>query len=96
MSCEDYPCCGHESGCCPDFDESGKQLNMRCTCGAVLPVNNPVSLCNACLDQESESDLYDERVNADDDDFDAYDPIIDDDEYTDFESDREDHHLIDE
>lgn len=52
MSCEDYPCCGHEAGCCPDYDESGNQLNMRCTCGAVLPVNNPVSICNACLNQD--------------------------------------------
>ena len=31
MACEDYPCCGHEAGCCPDFDQSGRQLNMRCS-----------------------------------------------------------------
>jgi len=48
--CEDYPCCGHEPGCCPDFDAAtGRQLNMRCTCGAVLPIDNPVSICDACL-----------------------------------------------
>ncbi len=29
MACEDFPCCGHEPGCCPDFDESGRQLNMN-------------------------------------------------------------------
>lgn len=47
--CEDFPCCGHESGCCPDFDSAGRQLNMKCVCGATLPINNPVSICNACL-----------------------------------------------
>ena len=49
MACEDFPCCGHELGCCPDFDESGKQLNMICTCGAVLPVSNGSSLCDFCI-----------------------------------------------
>jgi hypothetical protein len=48
--CEDYPCCGHELGCCPDFDEeTGKQLNMICVCGAKLPVNNHSSCCESCL-----------------------------------------------
>lgn len=47
--CEDWPACGHEHGCCPDFDESGRQLNMRCVCGAVLPINSYSSLCRACL-----------------------------------------------
>ena len=49
MPCEDFPCCGHENGCCPDFDEAGNQLNMVCVCGAKLPVNNRSSLCNTCL-----------------------------------------------
>lgn len=47
--CEDFPCCGHEIGCCPDFDEAGRQLNMVCTCGAKLPINNRSSLCERCL-----------------------------------------------
>lgn len=48
--CEDFPCCGHEAGCCPDFDpNTGEQLNMVCTCGAKLPIDNPVSICDACL-----------------------------------------------
>lgn len=47
--CEDFPCCGHELGCCPDYDEAGRQRNMRCTCGAILPLNNRVSICKACL-----------------------------------------------
>lgn len=48
--CEDFPCCGHELGCCPDYDaETGIQLNMVCTCGAKLPIDNFFSLCNSCL-----------------------------------------------
>ena len=73
--CEDFPCCGHESGCCPDFKD-GKQLNMRCTCGAVLPLNNRVSICNGCLaaarredgedGPEYPEDTYDEDFDDDD------------------------------
>ena len=47
--CEDFPCCGHESGCCPDFDESGRQTNMRCTYGASVPLGSRSSLCRPCL-----------------------------------------------
>ena len=73
MSCEDYPCCGHEAGCCPDYDESGRQTNMICTCGAVLPANNPVSICNSCLRHASEDD----------------DPLYDDDDWDEEESDAD-------
>lgn len=49
--CEDFPCCGHESGCCPDFDaDTGKQLNMKCVCGATLPLNARYSICEGCMD----------------------------------------------
>lgn len=58
MSCEDWPCCGHESGCCPNYDESGRQTDMVCVCGARLPVDNPVSICDACLDRDYEDDDY--------------------------------------
>lgn len=51
MTCEDYPCCGHEAGCCPDFDANGRQINMRCVCGAVVPLDSPYSLCAYCLSQ---------------------------------------------
>ena len=48
--CEDYPCCGHELGCCPDFDpQSGKQLNMKCVCGATVPLSSGSSMCRGCL-----------------------------------------------
>lgn len=58
MSCEDFPCCGHESGCCPDFDEAGNQLNMKCTCGATVPLRSRSSLCQSCLNRGS--DDYDD------------------------------------
>lgn len=45
--CEDFPCCGHDI--CPDYDETGKQVNMRCTCGAVVPLGSRSSLCAGCL-----------------------------------------------
>lgn len=64
--CEDFPCCGHERGCCPDFDESGKQLNMKCVCGATLPINNRYSVCDTCLmrgDSEFE-DWYDREPDS--------------------------------
>jgi hypothetical protein len=48
--CEDFPCCGHEMGCCPDYDEdTGRQLNMKCTCGATVDINSKYSICNGCL-----------------------------------------------
>lgn len=47
MACEDFPCCGHESGCCPDRDpDTGEPLNMKCTCGAPVPLSSRFSLCD--------------------------------------------------
>lgn len=66
--CEDFPCCGHELGCCPDYDESGRQLNIRCVCGASLPVDSRFSICDGCFAQmghdecdidNSQGDYYD-------------------------------------
>lgn len=56
--CEDFPCCGHELGCCPDFDESGRQLNMKCVCGAIVPLTSRFSICEGCMDRAGE-DEYD-------------------------------------
>jgi len=57
--CEDFPCCGHELGCCPDFDESGRQLNMVCTCGAKIPITSRSSICDGCLERARYEDgLY--------------------------------------
>ncbi len=45
MTCEDYPCCGHEPGDCPD--SSGR---MKCVeCGRRLPKNASSSICPKCL-----------------------------------------------
>ena len=67
MPCEDFPCCGHELGCCPDFDASGRQLNMVCVCGKKLPIDSRYSVCDGCLnsDEDDRPFGYDE-----DDDFD--------------------------
>ena len=58
--CEDFPCCGHESGSCPDYDpDTGEQLNMRCTCGAEVPLGARFSICDACLRRPGPDELYD-------------------------------------
>lgn len=57
--CEDFPCCGHEPGCCTDKDENGAQTNMVCICGARLPLTSVSSLCQACLSYtQTEEDSY--------------------------------------
>lgn len=61
--CEDFPCCGHEPGCCPDFDESGRQLNMKCVCGAKLPLTSRSSICDGCMGSADEDDYYDEDAD---------------------------------
>lgn len=57
MRCEDFPCCGHEPGCCPDRDESGRQTNMVCVCGAKLPLRSRFSICEPCLRRASDEDV---------------------------------------
>lgn len=59
MVCEDFPCCGHEPGCCPDYGPDGRQLNMICVCGAKLPIDNPSSCCDSCL-RDPYDDDYDD------------------------------------
>lgn len=54
--CEDFPCCGHEAGCCPDYDEGGRQLNMKCVCGATLPLSSRFSVCNSCMNRQAIED----------------------------------------
>lgn len=69
--CEDYPCCGHEVGCCPDYDEAGKQLNMKCVCGATVPLGSRSSLCEGCLSRPDPDDpgSYDYDGPDDEDDY---------------------------
>jgi len=64
--CEDFPACGHEMGCCPDFDESGRQLNMVCVCGAKLPVDARYSICDSCMRDEDDPDQWDDEEFEDD------------------------------
>lgn len=71
--CIDWPCCGHESGCCPDFDDDGNQLNMVCVCGAKLPVNNRYSICDSCMNSDEEGDGRDYGYGGGrDDNYDAW------------------------
>ena len=80
--CIDFPCCGHELGCCPDYDESGRQLNMVCTCGAKHHGESGTSLCVSCLSRPDPNDpeSYDPWESfeepEEDEDFEA-DPIED-------------------
>jgi hypothetical protein len=52
MHCEDFPCCGHEIGGCPD--ENGA---FACaSCGSKLPKGNRSAVCNACHAQQARED----------------------------------------
>lgn len=68
--CCDFPCCGHEHGCCPDYDASGRQLNMICVCGAVLPIYNRYSICDACMEQGFEDEEFFDRPDFEDEEYD--------------------------
>jgi hypothetical protein len=63
--CEDFPCCGHEQGCCPTFI-GGKQVNMRCTCGASVPLSSHSSICRDC--RQAMQDQFDDCDDDDDSD----------------------------
>ena len=72
MRCEDFPCCGHESGCCPSFDpETGEQTDMRCTCGASVPITSQYSICAGCL--ATGTDETGDRFGGYDDSPESYD-----------------------
>jgi hypothetical protein len=59
--CEDFPCCGHESGDCPD-----SQGRMTCVeCGKKLAKNVSSSICVACLQRMSRCYQYDEYGDFD-------------------------------
>lgn len=61
--CEDFPCCGHEQGCCPDY-RNGRQINMRCTCGASVPLRSHSSICRDC--RQAMQDRFDDGYGYDD------------------------------
>lgn len=70
MRCEDYPCCGHELGCCPSFSEDGRQLDMVCVCGARLPVGHYSSCCEGCLREAFDDPAYGYGYEDEDEDHD--------------------------
>lgn len=88
MRCEDFPCCGHENGCCPDHDESGRQTNMRCTCGAVVPLSSRFSLCASCLNDDEDERYEPDRFHDDGEPFyaerDENNDFADDEDFEDF------------
>ena len=48
MACEDYPCCGHARGECPETDSKGRE-RWRCVdCGKLLPISATSSICAKC------------------------------------------------
>ena len=48
MRCEDYPCCGHESGECPVVDENGAE-RFRCVkCWDLMPPKQTSAVCRPC------------------------------------------------
>lgn len=52
MPCEDYPCCGHEPGDCPDSEG-----RMKCVeCGRRLSTRAISSICAKCLRAMSRRD----------------------------------------
>jgi len=55
--CEDYPCCGHTDGECPNTDGS-----FNCaTCGRKLPKKSPSSICQKChrrMERAQQHDPY--------------------------------------
>jgi hypothetical protein len=66
-------------GCCPDYDpDTGRQLNMICVCGAVLPINNRYSICDSCLRHDPDDPYgYDGGYEPEpeyDDDGEEYEP----------------------
>lgn len=84
MRCEDFPCCGHEMGCCPDFDsETGAQLNMVCVCGAKVPVDSSYSLCSYCLTHDEDGRPTNGEEEDSEEDFDDDDDDFDEDEFED-------------
>jgi hypothetical protein len=59
--CEDYPCCGHDV--CPEFDASGR---LKCVCGATLPLDSRYSICDTCMNSESDLHYLEEYLEEND------------------------------
>lgn len=67
MRCEDFPCCGHALGDCPD-----SQGRMRCVeCGKRLSKRATSSICHRCLRRMEQDEDY-ERDHPPDEQYDYY------------------------
>jgi hypothetical protein len=58
MRCEDYPCCGHEPGDCPQIDSEGRERWTCVECGKLLPRNASSSICPKCLKYLTKQERY--------------------------------------
>lgn len=59
--CEDWPCCGHEPGECPDYDRKGNVIRKCAGCQARIPVNSRYSLCQGCMDRMDHERMMEEN-----------------------------------
>lgn len=48
MSCEDFPCCGHEPGGCPTYNENGEEFFPCACCGSIMPPRATSAVCAPC------------------------------------------------
>jgi len=46
--CEDFPCCGHAAGDCPEIDSKGREVWRCVECGKRLPRTATSSICAKC------------------------------------------------
>jgi hypothetical protein len=46
--CEDYPCCGHAAGDCPEIDAKGREVWRCVECGKRLKAGATSSICPKC------------------------------------------------
>ena len=93
MACEDFPCCGHELGCCPSFNENGEQVDMVCVCGKRLPISRKSSICDGCLRAMNTDDFPDYYGDEDGDDYGDEDGGEDGDDYGgDYYSEEDDYY----
>ena len=66
--CEDWPCCGHEAGDCPDVDPETGEQSFRCShCGRRLSPHSPSSMCASCINRFHQS--MEDPTGQDMDDF---------------------------
>ena len=58
MTCEDYPCCGHEV--CPRVDTKGRERWTCVECGKTLALKASSSICAKCKRKmfTREHDIY--------------------------------------